>query len=111
MFLLSDSPAVISDRLGFRVVAGLFPKALESQDKEELRARLGLPDEGFTSDRGRILRELSFLRGTRSCMKRVAEGEPTAGKVANVADRRLHPTMVRQGKPPVENWVVAAARQ
>ena len=30
VFLLTDSPHVVSDRLGFRVVTGLFPKALDA---------------------------------------------------------------------------------
>ena len=40
VFLLSDSPEVVSDRLAFRVLGGMLPQALDPDRKEQLRQRL-----------------------------------------------------------------------
>ncbi len=40
VFLLSDSPRVLSGSLAFEVVAGLFPRALVDDERKALRARL-----------------------------------------------------------------------
>lgn len=41
VFFITDTPEVLSDRLGFRIVAGFFPQGLTSGEMKELRAAAG----------------------------------------------------------------------
>jgi hypothetical protein len=65
VFLLSDAPRVLSGRLAFEVVAGLFPKALHGDEREALERCL--EELGSTLDAGtRTLIELPLRDGDGS---------------------------------------------
>ena len=125
VFLLANQPVVLSGRLGFRVVAGMFPKALAADTTSEMQARLrerGSETPGtiveLTAADGRSTTEavtrflslahvaLAFARRIKQCAIRHGDGnqelswtDRAVGQATSVRLGTLAPSFGAEARP------------